>query len=410
MAKTSRIGQLIAVMLLCIAGFSNAAFEEKPISLESNDQFMQILGYAEANQRELDFALGPLIAPSNSHADEKVVALKVAELNKMLAERHELTNNEKAYINELIGDLYLTIRYNDPRYLQFYFNAGSALYSGNPIGTMPHARGVELLKRYYLSQNKLQEWQKMSSEATEERNLMALNKLIGDKDSNSYCRTKKRVLFDEEIAYLMDRKPIQRLKAKNQIESAVSKCFDTHDWIRTYRDYARYYAELDDQASSLNYHAKVVSIYESEGLTPDLNYVHDAGMVLKKLVYELANDAKTFADRHKLMELHAPIEQLYSESDISRVRRLQDKSNEDKMQSTLTLPQSKLEQAQYLVTIIKQWIDANPNDDIAESTYVNAIRRIDDRPAIDYAFRKISQSKSNDYWALTHAYSLLSHI
>lgn len=408
MAPTFWLRNFLLTLLMCTAGVSYAVYEEKPISLESNDQFMQILAYAEANQKELDLALGPMTVPSKFHAEEKVVAQKVAELNKILAQDKALTNNEKAYISELIGDLYLTIRYNDPRYPQFYFNAGSILYTENPIGSMAHARGIELLKRYYLSKNKLSELQRVSVEATDEQNVRALSKFVESSDINKYCIAKIRVLTDLRLTYQLDWTPQETLSALQKFEEETKGCLDHNTAVKLYRDYAITYSDLEDFDTAQRYHREVVRIYKSNNYLPDSGLIHHVGMVLQKIVRELAEEAKTSADRTQLLELHAPIETLYTGTTLDAVKRLEQQSKSSSTESVVTLSPSKLQEARSLIAILKEWIREHPEDDLAANTYVISIQRIDDRPAIDYAFRKIENSAPNDYWSLQAGYSLLS--
>lgn len=408
MATISYIRKPMAALLLCIAGLSNAAFEEKPISLESNDLFLQIRRYAEGNQKKPEIEVGPMAVPSKFHAEERNVSLKIDQLNYILKNTPNLSNNERAYIYETIGDLYLTIRFHDPRFPPNYYTAASILYSENSIGTMPHALGIELFKRYFLATNKLSELQRVSVEAADEKNVRALSKFEERADVDKYCLAKYRALTDLHLAHQLDWSPQKTLLALQKLENETKNCLDHSSTTRLYRNYASTYSDLEDLKTANRYHRSVVNIYKENNFAPDSSLIHDAGMALQEILGELADEAETSTDRTQLLELHAPIDTFFTGSTLEAVKRLEEESRSSPVESSSTLSPSKLREAKYLVGILKDWIKEHPEDDSAASMYVLSVRRIDDRPAIEYAFRKIENSSPDDYFTLQDAYSMLS--
>lgn len=389
-------------MLPLFALFSSAtalaAYEEMPLSIESNPIFLEYLNYAKANKKEFE-----LEAPPVKTSEEKYVQLLVDRLQAITAQYSALTNNERAYIEELIGDLYLTLKYNDARYQKHYLRAGNVLYNENPIGSMAHARGIELLKRYHLSNSHMTALLQLYRESTDDTNIQALAKSDEFSSGDSYCNAKKFVLQEQFIVSGLDLSPEQKNNALKNIERNVSPCMTPSEWAALYGQYATNYSELENYKSSHFYHTEAFRLYEENALPPDHDYIQHVGAILAEKIATLADQAKTAKDRNRLIEIHAPLERYFTGEQAAKLN-MGSESDVD------ALSANDIREAKKLAQILRDWLEANPDDEIAESAYILAIRRVDDRPSINHAFKIISQSKKDSFIELAHAYSLLSTI
>lgn len=389
-----------AVFMQSVCNVALAGLEEEPIALETNPTYVRAAEYAKAHKNPFGLDVTP---PSPK---------EVREVERLIRELKSLTDgsvvslnrNEASYINVLIGDLYQTITTEEPIRLSYYKSAGEQLKAGNPLGSMAHARGLELLAEYNSFMGTRVDRLNAYRDRLNERNIAALTKFSESGTAGNYCRTKLWATFDYYNALAVS-KPLNekdrkfhdsKIKYLNSIESDFKNCIDDEDRIHLYREYQSNFLFLNDYKSYTKFREMEFELYSSNSPKLDRPYVEAATSILANLLSELVAESNS-------------IEKLGLVSELLDSK--EDQNSSQKYKGTAF--DAKLRRASFLIAKVKEAINKQPNFDDFQEMYADAVAPISDEAQVNFANKLIATSKTAGWrkeYRLEKAYGILSGV
>lgn len=394
----SRISCALLLQSVCIG--VQAGLEEVPLSIETTPIYVQAAEYSKANKKEFGLGSQPASEKDVRHVDNLIKELK------SLGDRNAVvfTPNELSYLDALIGDLYQTLRFHNQKRLTYYKQAGDQLVRDNPLGSMAHAHGLELLAEYNSFQGSRQERQAIYKERLDERNIAALVKLDGESEQKNYCRTKMSVTFDYYYFKSASQPPNEQdakfyksnLQFLDDFQREFHSCLNTDEIIAVYRAYQSNYLFLDDYKNYSEFRKKEFELYSTQNPKLDRPYIEAATSILGMLVSELISESDNI---NKLQAVSHVIDQ---QGGLDTQEYFEDKAFA-----------KKLSQARLLNTQIGKAITENPEFYDFQEMYADSIAPISDKAQVEFANKLIRKSAGagelSDY-NLQKAYGILSTV